>query len=520
MPDTSVRLEPTNAEILGQNILVDMGEIVECHTRAWATLSEKNIDKTDYLFSKLHPTDAYVVRLLTRGNSILENVIYPDENSFGVLALGTIVLIGYVGYNKFPFILKTFASEVVEHDPNSQEEGKYSEGFRRDWITKVSQTELPTMSPGEKYIYSSHGNSIYLRKDGALVLRGGFHHQDEDAPDEEKDAVSSSFYAILGGVQGPVPNTGKRAILTIGTDQTGPGFAIDESGNVAFAGTNMAVMAAILSKVFGTDTLHLQAGGWSGTPKQWPDIDIGKGSGLLEIVTGRDQTILIGRDKVEKIKRNEDREVRGTLTEDIKGLVTINEHDDHIEHVDKKFKVRAKQEVVIGSDATMKLGAMANLQVGSPSLQIMMFDATMGDPRDGIDMLVSDHIKILLGSKRVEVNTGGITITSDSGSVTMNNDGGPINISAQGAVSVESRGGNVLVKGSAKVTVEAGSNVEVQAGAQVNIEGSEINVGQGGSGIVCKDNLTAFMCPVISKTHDQPPIKVGPQASSTVKAKQ
>jgi hypothetical protein len=127
---------------------------------------------------------------------------YADVSTFGI---GSLVLIGYIGNDKIPFILKSISAS------------------RKDQIKGTDNgQELPDMDQGEHYKSSVGGASEYLKSDGGAELKGK----------RSNGTYTSNSYIRTGGNLGVNNATGKNNSVTIGKNNIGDVVSVDEDGNI------------------------------------------------------------------------------------------------------------------------------------------------------------------------------------------------------------------------------------------------------------------------------------------------
>lgn len=225
----NIILEQTEQELTSFNIF-DLGIVDGVSELPISEIKDETLRKY-HLEAHAEFVNLYNVRLVTR-NAYLTNVIALfEKNEVCPPAVGDQVLVGYMGVNKFPFILKSVTFDF--------------EGARR------SQRIPFPVSYDEKYITSNRANFIHLRKDGAIVIRGS---------DVYGDLGFSHVYFILGGDQGSSIITNKRILFSLGIDQLGVILSADEDGNVFLNGSNKLYKMSLEALESIVKTYHLHVG--------------------------------------------------------------------------------------------------------------------------------------------------------------------------------------------------------------------------------------------------------------------
>ena len=194
----------------------DIGLVTEVIKEPLSQVPKGISDKFEYSETIPEITHFYVIDLETRFGCILAQGLGVGDNNLADIMtypVGTRVLVGYLGENYLPFILK-----ILPVYPKNARLG-----------VKGSGIQIPALATGEIYRSSTGRAIIYQKKDGGVLIKGsrGIPYTGD---------MSTSFYIEVGGEQKKNEITGKRNVITIGIDQTGNNLAIDEDGNLSFSG--------------------------------------------------------------------------------------------------------------------------------------------------------------------------------------------------------------------------------------------------------------------------------------------
>ena len=209
----------------------DIGLVTEVIKEPLSQVPKGISDKFEYSETIPEITHFYVIDLETRFGCILAQGLGVGDNNLADIMtypVGTRVLVGYLGENYLPFILK-----ILPVYPKNARLGIGGGGI-----------QIPALTTGEIYRSSTGRAIIYQKKDGGVLIKGsrGIPYTGD---------MSTSFYIEVGGEQKENEITGKRNVITIGIDQTGNNLAIDEDGNLSFSGRKVDM-------TFNTLVKHIQ----------------------------------------------------------------------------------------------------------------------------------------------------------------------------------------------------------------------------------------------------------------------